>query len=155
MKARKAIASTSQLHSRYKQDQERHQQKIDQAIWRYSHAHMSNAKWRKAFRILYSIEPPLTRCLWKFVADERVFSTGVPREEDLLDTHLADGRFQPEFVYREIEWVEIPAQYQIDDTGDAPQIVHQKVSVVLEALNKAGKFPVALPESGLLLYGYS
>lgn len=137
---------------------EKRQIKIEKTIAAFKHAHMSNTKWRKAFLVLSSPDLDLTVCHWKFVTDERVLITSLPRESDLLEAHLADGLFQPEFVYREIEWIEIPVQYQIEDNrpnSRPPLTIYQNVTEALEALNKVGQFPVELVESGLVIRGYS
>ena len=152
----------NQLKARLERQQrewvEKHQKRRERAIAGFNHAHMSNAKWRKAFRILSSPDLGLTRCHWKFVSDEYVSITSLPEEADLLEAHLADGLFQPEFVYKEIEWVEVPAQYQIEDNrpdSRPPRTIYQDVTGALEALNRAGHFPVELTETGLVIRGYS
>ncbi|MEO6457784.1 MAG: DUF6678 family protein [Chloroflexia bacterium] len=156
------IKKPNKLNMRLQRQQqewlEKRQKKVEQVIAAFSHAHMSNTKWRKAFLILSAHTLGLTRCHWKFVADERVFTTSFPREADLLEEHLADGVFQPEFVYREIEWIEIPAQYQIEDNrlmSRPPNTTYQNVTGALEALNRIGHFPVELTETGLIIRGYS
>jgi hypothetical protein len=146
------------LQRQQKEWLEKRQKSVERAIAAFSHAHMSNAKWRKAFLILSSPNLALTICHWKFVADEKVFITALPQETDLLEEHLADGLFQPEFVYREIEWIEIPAQYQIEDNrpkSRPPRIIYQNIIEALDALNKAGHFPVELTGEGLIIRGYS
>jgi hypothetical protein len=54
------------------------------------------------------------------------------------------------------EWLEVPAQYQIDDPlRRLPRTIHQNVIEALAALNRAGHFPVEWTETGLVICGYS
>src|SRR5205809_821316 len=99
---------------------------------------MSNAKWRKAFRILAAPDLGVSGYRWKLVESEHVASTGVVQESDLEEAHLRDGRFWPYF-YREIEWLDV----QTPNAGAA-----------MAALARRGKFAVEPCEAGFRLFGY-
>jgi hypothetical protein len=99
---------------------------------------MSDAKWRKALRTLAAPELGVLGYHWKFVDSEGIFATGVIGEQDLEETHLRDGRFQP-FVYREIEWLEVLTTQPDEATAVLAQV---------------GKFAVRPSEAGIRLLGY-
>jgi hypothetical protein len=99
---------------------------------------MSDAKWRKALRILAAADLGVRGYRWKFVYDEHVVATGVVGEQDLDERHVRDGRFQP-FVYKEIEWLEVLTAQPDEATA---------------ALARAGKFAVEPCEGGVRLLGY-
>lgn len=99
---------------------------------------MSDAKWRKAFRILAEPELGVAGYRWKFVGDDGILTTGVVGPQDVEQSHLRDGRFQP-LVYREIEWLEVLTDRPEEATA---------------ALARAGKFPVQPCEGGIRLVGY-
>ncbi len=115
-----------------------HQRKVDGAIARFQSSYMSNAKWRKALRILANPELGAREYRWKFVADEGIYTTAVVGENELDQAHLGDGRFLP-YVYREIEWREV-------QTAQA--------SEVIAVLARAGRFSVQPCEIGVRLMGY-
>jgi hypothetical protein len=150
----------SALHARLQRQHEewagRRKDKVNTAIAAFSHAHMSNTKWRKVFETLASPELGLTTCYWKLVVDDYVYPTSIPQTADLLESHLADGAFVP-IEYREIEWIEIPSEYQLysDIPGRQPRIIKQDITKVVEAMKKVGHFPVELNDTGLLIRGYS
>jgi hypothetical protein len=70
--------------------------------------HMSDAKWLALFKALHGVDVGAIR--WKFVADERVFVQGTPSEAELLPDRLGDVLPAPYTPFREIEWVEVPAE---------------------------------------------
>ena len=112
---------------------------IDKIIaQRFTVSCMSNAKWRKLFRTLDSLQLRPGICRWKFVDDERIFESFLPTTKDLEETHLVDGQFQP-FVYKEIQWIEVV-------TDDQARIV--------EALEQVGTFEIEVMSDGVRLYGY-
>jgi len=99
---------------------------------------MSNTKWRKFFGFLDGYRPRPRRIIWKFVDNERLFETPLPRRSDLEDTHLVDGKFQP-FVYKEVHWVKV--------FTDEP-------AAMRESLGLYGNFDCELASDGLTVFGY-
>jgi hypothetical protein len=114
------------------------QRRIDAAIARASVCHMSNAKWRKLFAVLRELEVGPVR--WKFVRDNRVFLHPVPPADALLEKMLGDVLPYPYGPYREIEWIEVPAE---------------RAAGVIEALAAIGQFPIQRLETGLRIVGYT
>ena len=113
--------------------------KIEKIIaQRFTSSSMSDSKWRKVFVFLFTPELGLSGCRWKFVDDERVFQTGLPRADDLAESHLLDGSYQP-FVYKDIEWIEV-ASSNVDD--------------ILAGLERVGHFDVKSVVGGMRIYGY-
>ncbi len=98
---------------------------------------MSNAKWRRLFRLLQETEA--RRVLWKFIGDERVFDAPPPMLRDVLDDSLGDVLPYPYGPYREIEWIEIPAEQARD---------------VENRLGRIGRFPLQQVEGRLRVAGY-
>lgn len=119
-------------------DRQEMQRRIDAAIARASVCHMSNAKWRKLFAVLRELEVGPVR--WKFVRDNRVFLHPVPPADALLEKMLGDVLPYPYGPYREIEWIEVPAE---------------RAAGVIEALAAIGQFPIQRLETGLRIVGYT
>jgi hypothetical protein len=113
------------------------QRRIDAAIARAKAAHMSNAKWRKLFQVLSGRGFQLR---WKFIGDDRVFEEWPPHEDAILDDCLGDVLPYPYGPYREIDWIEIPAEH---------------ADLTEELLDNIGRFPKTRTEFGLRVAGYS
>ena len=86
-------------------------QRLEAAIARASAKHMSNAKWVALFDLLR--RAGVIELRWKFVRDSRIFSANVPAQSDLRDTGLADVMPSPYAEFRELEWVEVPAEKRL------------------------------------------
>ena len=98
---------------------------------------MSDAKWRKLFEALRELGfGPLQ---WKFIRDDRVFVQPVPPATAVLERTLGDVLPYPYGPFREIEWVEIPAE---------------RAAAVVESLIAIGRFPIHQGESGVRVVGY-
>jgi hypothetical protein len=134
------VAKNSRRRYRPSLEEQRaeHARRVDRALARFCTSYMSNAKWRKALRTLAAADLGILGCRWKFVDDERVFATDVVGEQDLGESHVRDGRFQP-FVYKEIEWLEVLTAQPGEATA---------------ALARVGKFAVQPCETGIRLLGY-
>ncbi len=112
--------------------------RLDATIALATACHMSDTKWRKLFAALAELAVGDLR--WKFIRDERVFVYRVPPAAEVLEQSLGDVLPYPYGPYREIEWIEVPAE--------------QSAGVV-EALGTVGKFPVQELDSGVRIVGYS
>jgi hypothetical protein len=114
------------------------QRRVDALIARASACHMSDAKWRKLFATLRSLGVGPLR--WKFIHDDRVFAEPVPPAPEVLERTLGDVLPYPYGPFREIEWVEVPAE---------------RAAGVVAALAAVGQFPVQQLDSGVRVIGYS
>jgi hypothetical protein len=119
-------------------DRQETQRRIDAAIRRASACHMSNAKWRKLFAALRELGVGPLR--WKFVRDDRVFVQPAPPAHAVLEQMLGDVLPSPCGPYREIEWIEVPAE---------------RAPGVIEALAAVGQFPIQQLDSGVRVVGYT
>jgi hypothetical protein len=115
-----------------------HLRRVDAAIARATACHMCNAKWLKFFAVLraHNIWP----LRWKFVRDDRVLSCPAPREWGLREDGFGDVMPYPYGPFREIEWVEVPAE---------------RAAGLVEAVAAVGQFPVQQLDSGVRIVGYS
>jgi hypothetical protein len=99
---------------------------------------MSDAKWRMLFAALRESGIGLLR--WKFIRDDRIFVEPVPPAHAVLERTLGDVLPYPYGPFREIEWVEVPAERAVG---------------VIEALAAFGQFPVQQVDSGVRVVGYT
>jgi hypothetical protein len=125
----------------------------------YSAKLMNNTKWRKFFLTVARVleakapwgAPWLTRCRWRPVGDKAPMrEVQAPRENDILETYIRDGVWGVPVEYREIEWVEIPEEFEINKIRKATQ----NVSEVYEALTRVAQFPIERTQDGLRITGY-
>lgn len=123
----------------------------------YSHAHMSDTKWRKLFAALRESGLELARAEIKFVdVDEpkpMVFSGNWPwvPHQSYLDTIDFGG-----VAFREIEWLEFPAVARITRLNNLPAMeVAQDLKAIAATINAIGRYPLVLREDALRLVGYS
>jgi hypothetical protein len=114
------------------------QRRIDAAISRAQASYMSDAKWRKLFALLR--DQGIRSLRWKFVGASVEIPGSLPDESDLLDDRFGDSGPYPYGPYREIEWVEIPAE---NSRG------------IADALARVGRFRTEACETGLRVLGYS
>jgi hypothetical protein len=99
---------------------------------------MSDAKWRKLFAALRELGVGPLR--WKFVREDRVFVQPSPPTHAVLERTLGDVLPYPYGPYREIDWVEMPAE---------------RAAGVVEALAAVGQFPLRQLASGVRVVGYT
>jgi hypothetical protein len=117
----------------------------------FSAAYMSNAKWRKVFAALATMDLKTGRMQLKLIDSDHVEDHGQPRLKDVLDTRFEDGQFQP-VAYKWIEWVHFPRSYR--PHGHLPYEVTQDVQAIKAVLDKCGRLMLRLDESGLTLLAY-
>jgi hypothetical protein len=114
------------------------QRRMDAAIARATACHMSNAKWRMLFAILWELGGMELR--WKFVSDDRTFTAFSPQPSyGVLEQTLGDVLPHPYGAYREIEWLEVPLSH---------------ADLVEAGLAKVGKYPLARTPTGLRIVAY-
>jgi hypothetical protein len=119
-------------------DRDEMQRRVDAAIARATACHMSNTKWRKLFAALRELDIGPLR--WKFISDDRIFVRPVPPAHAVLERTLGDALPYPYGPFREIEWIEVPAEQAV---------------VVVEALATVGEFPIQQLDSGVRVVGYT
>ena len=119
-------------------DRHEQQRRVDAAISRASACHMSNAKWRKLFSTLRQLG--VGRLAWKFVGSEQISHQEPPPDWALMESCLGDFGIAPAVPYREIDWVEVPAE---------------RAAGVAEGLAQLGQFPMVVLPSGIRITGYS
>jgi len=119
-------------------DRDEMQRRVDAAIARATACHMSDAKWRKLLAALRELDIGPLR--WKFIREDRVFVQPVPPAHAVLERTLGDVLPYPYGPFREIEWVEVPAE---------------RAAGVVEALATLGQFPIQRLDSGVRVVGYT
>lgn len=123
----------------------------------YSHAHMSDTKWRKLFAALRESGIGLTRAEVKFIDSDEprtiTFSgdwPAVPHDRYLETIDLGGVAF------RSIEWLEFPAVARIPRANNLPaQEVSQDLQAIAATLNALGRYPFVFNEGSLRIVGYS
>jgi hypothetical protein len=98
---------------------------------------MSNAKWQKVFAVLRDLNVGAVR--WKFVRDDRIFDSAIPRACAMRDEGFGDVLPSPYADFREIDWIEVPQEW---------------AAKVVDALALIGKFPLRDGEHGIRIVGY-
>jgi hypothetical protein len=114
------------------------QRRIDATIARAKVCHMSNTKWWKLLTDLKHLGIGPVRC--KFLRDSRVFLQPIPDYDSLPKYKFGDGVLCPHRPFREIEWIEIPAE---------------QARGLSEWLATVAQFPVEQRDSGLRVIGYT
>jgi len=117
---------------------------------KYSASFMNNTKWEKLINSLTAVFDEIF-LNYKLVYDDVV--------EGALFDH-AD--FEPYFIepitYREVEWIEIPSEYEhwlnINNHKAGKRIFDQDLKGIEAELNKIGKFKIDKLENKIRLYAY-
>jgi len=111
---------------------------------------MNDSKWREVFSLLGSSPHLRTPVRWRFVRDDRVFFDPVPPASWLLAKHLPDTLPSPYGPYREIDWIEIPAQHQVDRW-----VTHKNdLDALMTELRELGQLPLSRSDSAIRISGY-
>jgi hypothetical protein len=96
---------------------------------------MSDSKWRRLFNLVAHAD--VQSCTWKFVADDRRWTTRVPNADDLEHGYYenAYGCFR----LAHIEWIEL--------NTDNP-------TRLLQTLKLGGEFETQTMNNGIRVFGY-
>ena len=117
---------------------------------------MSNAKWRKLFGRIDGLTLP--RCRIKFLKDERIYTESTPQIDHLNEDYTKDCFTCGPFYFRDIEWIEWPARWEISrknrDEILSPSIRTQNIVLLGEAVRDAGIFDTEQTDDALRIYGY-
>ncbi|MCG7490383.1 hypothetical protein MHN79_12875 [Vibrio sp. Of14-4] len=117
--------------------------------------YMSNAKWRKCFRLLNEVAPDI-QVIWKFVGSQNDGVRGsLPTNEAIGETYLSNRFWFGPTYYKEIEWLDFPELGKPYGKEKIPVAwFEQDVSSVVESLNKIGRWHIVKTDLGFRLYGY-
>ncbi|WP_445363546.1 hypothetical protein ACJJIQ_02045 [Microbulbifer sp. ANSA003] len=131
--------------------------KIEQLIQRAKLAHMSNAKWRKLFKICGEYSQSIGGIMWKFVGCDTLINCTICVTDCLLDEErFADYFPNPYAKLNEIEWIFIPYKYS-DPNSDPKRplpLLENNLTALIEHLEKYCKFPITNTENGIKIIGY-
>jgi hypothetical protein len=123
----------------------------------FSHALMSDTKWRKLFAILAEGELGLRQMLVKLieVAEPRIMAVPPPGAAHTPWPYIDTIELGP-LEFRAIEWLELPAVARFPRPNHVPaQEVPQDLDRVEAALAGAGKYPLERSGEALRVIGYS
>ena len=129
---------------------------LENDIKKYSRSFMSNAKWRKLFRVVNRESSELNCCTWKLVDEKNPVSGFLPDYSQLGDTYVGDcGALNGPFGFRTIEWILLPAKHGYRPYDKAPwQYEYQNLNQVKERIDAVGQYAYEMTEEGLKIYGY-
>lgn len=138
---------------------------LDRVIARFASSHMSDAKWVRVLKALTSSPGLVRACRVKLVWDsrERAFrlhdrSTYQHDFYDHAAEGMIDGVADGWVRYREIEWIDFPAQATVwvdeDNRSAGTRSSPQDLDEIHAVIARAGIFQVSRTSTGLRLYGY-
>lgn len=118
---------------------------------------MSNHKWRKLFLVMAEHGSDLAGIEYRFTDTGNVLFGHAPSLQQVGESAIDDpveGAGGP-VEYKHIESVLIPFKYSYRPYKNAPaQERTLNLGAFIEALEKAGKFPVTETEKGIVIHGY-
>lgn len=133
-----------------------YERQVDKEISRsFTEAYMSNAKWKRLFKVIDRSDIYLAQMLLKRVGMPTPYRTWVPKSANLGDVWIEEGTNDCAYFYKEIEWLElldvhrpggwesIPAKHRAQDSLRAMAI-----------LSEVGKFEMERTSTGVRIYGY-
>lgn len=129
---------------------EENRRRVDRKISSAAAALMSNAKWRK---LLSKIDGVARGIQWRFVNDDRVFIASIPT---LLDESFGDELPYPYGLYRDIDWIFIPHEYENPHSDIKRPLPKNKNDIIKikEMIDQLGEYPIELSTDGLIIFGY-
>jgi hypothetical protein len=132
------------------------ERRIEQRISTARVAHMSNAKWRKLFAVMYAQPKPLGHVGFKFINDDRVFRETPPEPNFAHEDNFGECGGISHSLFRHLEYVEIPRQYQRNLNGPRYPATEfsNDVQRLIEELAKVGQFAIQEDDRGLRILGY-
>ncbi len=119
---------------------------------------MNNSKWRKLFFAVSDVlktdkpwgEPGLKKCSYKLLKDSVIKEVCWPSNQDILEAYIRDGVWGCPVEYKDIEWVSIPATYELNQNAKAIQNIKE----VYSAIESLGKFEIKITGDEMVVYGY-
>ncbi|TCI84707.1 DUF6678 family protein [Tenacibaculum sp. M341] len=122
---------------------------------RFSSSFMNNAKWEKLIdTITYSIEKTYIR--YKLIYSDKIYDTY------LYGTSDYKPFFEEPIFYKEVEWIEFPKEYKIQDKKyihgnlikGAQKTIFQNINDIEKIINEMGQFLIENNNSCLKLIAY-
>ena len=115
---------------------------------------MSDAKWRKFFKVSALHVDRVPTGVWKLVNEEESVEAPLPSPHDVLET-VVDGCLNGPIAYKAIEWLRIPRTVLFRRYANAPLSSRvQDVEALSFALSEEGQFPIESTSEGILLRAY-
>ena len=123
----------------------------------FSHAHMSDTKWRKLFKALVSEEFRPRQMIVKFIGAPERRLMSFPSENGLRCPHAYIDTFEFGPVeLRSIEWMLIPREAAFPKgPGIAPVRIPHDLPAIQAAISGLGHYPATEVDEGLQILGYS
>lgn len=123
---------------------------------RYSQSFMSNAKWRRFFKVVNVETIELNMCTWKLVNEENPLPGHLPDYQHLGDDYVGDcGALNGPFPFQLIEWLFIPAKHGYQPYDKAPmQYESQNLEDIRTKIDSLGLFEYEKTDEGLKIFGY-
>ncbi len=127
----------------------------DKALRRkYSSALMSNTKWLKFFTALIKSETEFSAIEIGFTDTANVLLRNSSSIGHIWEDWFDDTLYGP-IEYKHIEFIFIPSIYSYSDFENGPPKKKiQNIGVLIELLEKSGKFPIRHVEGGIFVDGY-
>lgn len=124
---------------------------------RFSHALMSDTKWRKLFVAVDDAGLRPQRVAIKFIEVDKVYLIGWPGNETMYAPRpwIDTSEFGP-IELRSVEWLLIPSVFH-EARGSPnvpPRAVRQEIESIRLLLVSLGHFPVEISDEGLRIVGY-
>ncbi|ASV05702.1 hypothetical protein B2G47_06155 [Leptospira interrogans serovar Canicola] len=142
---------------------DKYQTKLKNKINQFSTQFMSNTKWTKFFRILSINRDIIKNCFIKDVWKDGVYKINIPPIQEFshnfYDKGIRDVLTGGPLLFKEIHWVEFPAEWEIERTMRAlilePQKFKQDIFKIEALLNEVGLLKIeATGLRKLIVYGY-
>ena len=124
---------------------------------KYSHANMSDTKWRKLLSVIRDSGIKLANADVKFVDVEHTQPMTFNEHWPSVSTGSVIDTFEfGPVAFREIEWLEFPNVVKVSRPNKLPdKLINQDIMAMKTALDARAKFPLELNDNGLRIVGYS
>lgn len=122
----------------------------------FSHALMSDTKWRKLFAVLDESGLAPEHALVKFIDVDEIKSMRWPRRSSLHPPrpYVDTLEFGP-IELRSIEWLLIPQEARIERGNNLPaRVVEQAIDAIERLVTSSGRYPLERSKKGLKVIGY-
>ena len=137
-------------------DLREHEAQIDKTIAKnFRRPLMSNSKWRKVFSALDSSDLIMKQGILKLVSSGREHRTWTPKNTDLEDQWVSEGKGHYHYFYMEIEWIEFPRIGKPYGKENIPHAHYrQTIEEAREIIESIGILKIDETPLGCRLYGY-
>ena len=112
---------------------------------------MSTTKWMKLMRIAAALSTKVPRMNYKLVHGPEIHRGHTPLCAESVEAEW----FAEPLIYKEVEWVEFPFEYEIPrGSGLAPSMQRQDITSLKHQLENAADFPLQETDTGLRVVAY-